>query len=197
MIIESIISMDRTWRFFHEGHWGIRSAWVTKIYRDQYISCHASRSDTPDTLTRCRHGKTDSNTPKFLQSPSFPQIQIENLETIPKLVLNVHWQTFVMRFTIGYRLSITWPSHPWQETVRNRHVHKNALWSAVWLRVVTMVTLPIFTHLDYAHMCAFVYATPTYCLLPGVCVSVKPCRPNFPCSLFATAAAVFRLKNLP
>ena len=31
-----------------------------------------------------------------------------------------------------------------------------------------MVTLSIFTHLDYAHMCAFMSVTATYRLLPGV-----------------------------
>ena len=31
-----------------------------------------------------------------------------------------------------------------------------------------MVILPIFTHLDYANMCAFVCVMATYRLLPGV-----------------------------
>ena len=65
-------------------------------------------------------------------------------------------------------------SHPLQETACNRHIHKSALWKAFWSGVVAMVTLPIFTHLDYVHMCAFVCATVCTdssqgCLLSSFC----------------------------
>ena len=36
--------------------------------------------------------------------------------------------------------------------------------------------LPIFTHLDYAHICAFVCATTAYHLLPGVVATHLPVR---------------------
>jgi hypothetical protein len=62
---------------------------------------------------------------------------------------------------------ISWPPLSGDSTMQPSYTQKRTV-KRILIRVwVPMVTLPKFTQLDYAHMCAFVCATATYRLLPG------------------------------